>query len=190
LAVAIARIVASRRIADRLAPVGVAAAWGAPGAGIEQAPNPAEGVNAEVALATTAATLAATLAIAARAAIVIAVDPLADRAARRAARRTVAVARAAALIAAAASASAVLQKSAATGRQQNSTAQGRQPHRSTHWSYSFFCRLSDERRRLPIVIGRIFRKIELTATDGNFGTVAPAFQTWRQEDNLPIGGTV
>lgn len=47
----VARVVASGRIADRLAPVSFAAARTAPCAAIEQPPDPAEGMEAEVAMA-------------------------------------------------------------------------------------------------------------------------------------------
>ena len=55
LAVAVARFAASGRIADRFTPVGIAATRSAPGAGIEQSPDPSQGMEAEVALAAIAA---------------------------------------------------------------------------------------------------------------------------------------
>ena len=68
LAGTVARFAASGRIADRFTPVGVAAARAAPGAGIEQASDPPQGMEAEVALAATAAVIAALAATAAGAA--------------------------------------------------------------------------------------------------------------------------
>jgi hypothetical protein len=111
MAVTVAGVVAIGRIADPFAPVSAAATRTAPGAAIEQAPDPPQGMEAEVALAAAfiaalAAAWATTAASASAASVaVVGVDALTDRTTNRPASRTaVAVARTATLATAASSA--------------------------------------------------------------------------------------
>jgi len=128
----VARFVATGLVADRFAATTIAA----PVLGIEQTPEPPQGMEAEVALATTATFIAAPAATAAPAApaasaapatraatstsaAVIGADPFAEGATDRpASRAAIALARTAAFAAAPSAATSMSQKSAAPGRRQ------------------------------------------------------------------------